>query len=258
VKTYPQPSTKHRETTCVAALNRQGALRRLFPVTFRFIDGDMQFQKWEWVRANVLRAHDDRRPESHKLDVDSIIKVGAKIGTNNGWEERKKWVEPHILENFEALEKRRQDTGETLGILRPTRLTKLEVTAVKNPDWTSEEKEKLSKECLFDTDETKSRPALRKLPFDFHYHYECETTMGVETNRHKITDWEAGALYWNCVHNYGPNWERPFRARLQEEFAKKDLMLLMGTIHRFPGQWLIVGLIYPPKRKIEPQLQLAF
>lgn len=24
-------------------------------------------------------------------------------------------------------------------------------------------------------------------------------------------------------------------------------MFLMGTIHRFPGQWLIVGLIYPPR-----------
>jgi hypothetical protein len=26
-----------------------------------------------------------------------------------------------------------------------------------------------------------------------------------------------------------------------------DLMFLMGTIHRFPNQWLIVSLIYPPK-----------
>jgi hypothetical protein len=27
----------------------------------------------------------------------------------------------------------------------------------------------------------------------------------------------------------------------------RDLMFMMGTIHRFPDQWLIVSLIYPPK-----------
>ena len=31
-KTYPSPSTTYRETTCVAAINNKGALRRLFPV----------------------------------------------------------------------------------------------------------------------------------------------------------------------------------------------------------------------------------
>jgi hypothetical protein len=32
-------------------------------------------------------------------------------------------------------------------------------------------------------------------------------------------------------------------------------MFLMGTIHRFPNQWLIVSLIYPPKLPTEPPRQ---
>lgn len=34
----------------------------------------------------------------------------------------------------------------------------------------------------------------------------------------------------------------------------------MGTIHRFPDQWLIVGLAYPPKQKPvqNPQMGLGF
>lgn len=38
-KTYPSPSSKYRETTCVAAINRQGEMRRLFPVPFRLLEG---------------------------------------------------------------------------------------------------------------------------------------------------------------------------------------------------------------------------
>ena len=58
-KTYPSPSASHRETTCVAAVNRAGALRRIFPVPFRLLDGDAQFQKWEWIQARVSRPTGD-------------------------------------------------------------------------------------------------------------------------------------------------------------------------------------------------------
>lgn len=48
---------------------------------------------------------------------------------------------------------------------------------------------------------------------------------------------------------YGDDWEKPFRAKLEEDLGGKDLMFLMGNLHRFQDQWLIVSLIYPPKRK---------
>jgi hypothetical protein len=34
-------------------------------------------------------------------------------------------------------------------------------------------------------------------------------------------------------------------------------MFLMGTIHRFPEQWLIASLIYPPRQRPEPELQVS-
>jgi hypothetical protein len=33
------------------------------------------------------------------------------------------------------------------------------------------------------------------LPFDFHYRYACEPPAGVRAYRHKLVDWEAGALH---------------------------------------------------------------
>ena len=254
VKTYPQPSSKHREITCVAALNENGQIRRVFPVPFRLLEGESRFKKWEWIRAQITKANDDHRPESHKIDVDTIERLES-IGKQKEWAERRRWIEPHIVKNFDALESRRQTTGETLGIVRPVKILALEITPEKQTDWTEDETIKLTREGLFDSTETRARKPLRKLPFAFHYRYQCED--GTEF-RHRITDWEVGALYWNCVHLYGPNWEEKLRQKLETELPNKDLMFLMGTIHRFPHQWLIVGLIYPPKPKISLQPALNF
>ena len=249
-KTYPSPSSQYRETTCVASVNEAGELRRIFPVPFRLLEGSYRFKKWEWIDAKLTATSKDRRPESRRIDVDSITRSDRVIGTENEWSKRLKWVEPHILPSFDALEKRRQETGETLGILCPSRILSLEIKPVEQADWTPADWEKLTRDGLFDTAAVKARPPLRKLPFDFYYHYEIETASGVEVHRHKLTDWEVGALYWNC---YGkPNCEELVRQKLEIEFSAKRLMFLMGTVHRFPDQWLIVGLIYPPKPQPKP------
>jgi len=58
-------------------------------------------------------------------------------------------------------------------------------------------------------------------------------------------------LYHNCFNKYNANWENKFRQKVEVEFHKKnDLLYLLGTMHRFQDQWLIVGVIYPPKGRI--------
>lgn len=86
---------------------------------------------------------------------------------------------------------------------------------------------------------------LKKLPCDFHYRYECETPEGAKAFRHKLVDWEVGALYWNVCRR--PDWQEAMRQKFIAQFRDRDVMFLMGTIHRFPGQWLIVSVLYPPK-----------
>jgi len=256
-KTYPNPSKQYRETSCVAAVNSQGQLRRLFPVPYRFLQGDRQFQKWEWITARVSKARKDHRPESYNIDADSIIRKKI-IPTSNGWKQRLKWLDPHFLATPFDLELRRQQQEFSLGCVRPNRIIELQIKKSSQPDWTEEERQKLIQECLFDTAEAKSKIALQKVPFDFYYTYNCVESNGqlVEA-RHKITDWEAGALYWNCLARYGTEWEKYFRMKFEVDFAsKRDLVFLLGTIHRFPDQWLIVGIYYPPKLSTNPSTQL--
>jgi hypothetical protein len=241
--TYPNPSAKYRETNCVAAVNEGGELRRLFPIPYRLLDGTEQFKKWEWISAPIMKSNNDHRPESHRIDVDRIYRGYGQMPPGKLWPDRLAWILPHVVDDFETLEQRRQTTQQTLGILGPVRLLGLEIEPETNPTWTPEEIAKLSKDGLFDTEEVRNRAPLRKLPYRFYYSYE----IGGQVHRHLITDWEAGALYWNCLRLYGPQWEEKFRQKYEVEFSNRDLLLLMGTIHRFPDRWLIVSVIYAPK-----------
>jgi hypothetical protein len=169
-KTYPAPSTQYRETTCVAAVNNLGQLRRLFPVPYRLLEGSAQFKKWEWITARLTIPDKDHRPESHRIDADSIERSDNILDTKHGdWSARLRWIEPHVVPGFAALEARRQTTNETLGFLRASRIVELKITPLKQTDWTGSDKIKLTQDGLFDTVEIKKRQQLRKLPYDFHY-----------------------------------------------------------------------------------------
>lgn len=256
-KTYPLPSREYRETSCVAAVAKNGELRRLYPVPFRLLDGAQQFKKWEWIGARVQKAWKDHRPESYKLLEGTIQRTGKQIDTKDEWQKRLQWIAPHIFSDPDKLESHRQESNQTLGFIRPKRLLGLDITPLKNSEWTAEELSTLTSDELFDSEEVKNRAPLRKVPYNFHYRYTCDTADGEREFRHMVTDWEVGALYWNCRRGAGSDWESKLRAKLEGEFSKKDLVFLLGTVHRFPDQWLIVGLYYPPRTGSGNQAQLG-
>lgn len=253
-KTYPSPSAQYVETSCVAGISQDGAMRRLFPVPFRMIEDGQQFRKWQWIDVRVEKAPKDHRPESHKIYVDTI-NCGDVIDTKKAWSGRWEWLEKiPAFDSYDAIEETRLADGLSLALLRPKRLIGLEISKARNPDWTDEEREKLLQEQmqgnLFDeVEERRQVKQLRKVPFDFYYRYVYDTPEGEKERKHKIVDWEAGALFWKCRESHGTDWEKPFRAKLEEDLGAKDLMFLMGNQHRFQDQWLIISLVYPPKRK---------
>jgi hypothetical protein len=251
-KTYPSPSAKHTETSCVAGINEAGEPRRLYPVPFRLISGDQQFKKWQWIRVRVEKSPADHRVESHRIFVDTI-QAESVLSTEKQWTLRRAWIDKlPSFDDFAALDAARDQTGISLALLRPKYLVKLEIAPADNPDWTDEELAKLLHEQnqgkLFDQEEERKQlKLLKKLPFDFYYHYTCDTPNGERVYKHKIVDWEVGMLFWNCRKSHLDTWEVPFRAKLEADLAERDLKFMMGNIHRFQHQWLIISLMYPPK-----------
>lgn len=262
-KTYPTPSAAHSETSCVAGMDADGNLVRLYPVPFRLVTEEQKFAKWQWIEASIEKSPGDHRPESHKIGVDTIRGLET-IPTEKTWGKRREMLDKlPLYENFESLDQARLDCGITLGLIRPGRILGLNIKKAPSETWTEEELEKLEKlqrqPGLFDQDDVKSSlKRLEKVPFDFYYSYECIVDGARVVHTHKIVDWEASQLYRNLRRVHGESgWEAPFRKKLEAELPSKDLMLLMGTIHRFPHQWLIISLIYPPKQLLEADQQMS-
>ena len=257
-KTYPSPSAKYAETSCVAGMTAEGRLIRLYPVPFRLVADDQQFKKWQWITARLEKARDDHRPESHRIFVDTIECDADPLPSGKaGWPIRSELLAKlPLFTDFAAVETARVEHGITLARLRPTRILGLDIKKTDNPVWTDDEKEKLLRlqqqsELFDEAEEGKQIRLLEKLPFDFHYRYECDVDGQTFAYRHKLVDWEVGALYRTVRRQHGDAWEAPFRAKLEQELPSKDLQFLLGTIHRFPNQWLLVSLIYPPKPLVE-------
>src|SRR5690348_807429 len=73
VKAYPQPSRTYEETVCVAAVSEDGRqMLRLFPIRYRNLPKDRQFDRFDLVDLVLETPRDDHRPESRHVVEDSI------------------------------------------------------------------------------------------------------------------------------------------------------------------------------------------
>lgn len=248
-KTYPSPSAQYCETSCIAGINEQGEMRRIYPVPFRLLSEEQRFSKWQWIEARTRKSNNDHRPESFRIDIDTL-ECKEKIPTTDAWAIRRQWLKQiPTFESFTDLQNWSTKTGRSLALLKISLIEALEIIPVRNPAWTAEEIEKLTRSQqqgnLFSATEAERQTRqLEKLPYDFYYKYLDPKASS--TKRHKIVDWEAGALYRTCYQSHKETWQKPFKDKLETTLPSKDLMFLMGNIHRFQDQWLIISLIYPP------------
>lgn len=114
VKASPQVSKRHGETVCCAGVNNKGEWVRLYPVSFRSLDQASQFRRWDRIRFRWKRPQDDRRPESLRVDHQSIEIIG----------ELKQRERLNFLSRLEVSSIGKvMEEGKTLALLRPKHLT---------------------------------------------------------------------------------------------------------------------------------------
>jgi hypothetical protein len=57
----------------------------------------------------------------------------------------------------------------------------------------------------------------------------------------------SGESYRKWKKEYGAHWEQKFRQRYETDMITKyDTHFFVGTLHQYPGTWIIIGLFYPP------------
>jgi hypothetical protein len=96
----------------------------------------------------------------------------------------------------------------------------------------------------------KTFQVIPKMPYSFSYKFEDASGRQSEL---QVLDWEAGALYWNCLRGSNGNEQQALakvRHKYFDEFTKKDLHLFLGTTQQFhfvaPNPWVIIGVLPIP------------
>lgn len=252
VKTYPSPSTKYGETVCCAGIDAETRdWIRMYPVNFRSLEQYAKFKKWQFIDAAWSPSPSDGRPESRKVHQDTI-RSGEVLPAGSRWPARMRWLEPLIDASLESLKTEQRRTNKSLGAMRPKRIKRFIVR--KAEGWDAEAKDELQQLSLQWTDSPEPRGHLEQLPYDFLYEFECDDASCSGTHQMEIFDWELGQAFRNFRRKYGPKaWVAKLREKYEQELPRRDLILLLGTHHRWRS-WLIVGVIAPPRPKaIESQ-----
>ncbi|HEV7395178.1 MAG TPA: hypothetical protein VGN86_01605 [Pyrinomonadaceae bacterium] len=125
-------------------------MMRLHPVPMRYMDTEHRFHAFQRITARVQKHDTDPRPESYRIDPNSI-QVGEIITNHNL---RRSYIEnsPHLIQSVEALKDKQHVDGTSLGIVSPKDI--LDCWIEKRPasekvEWEANEKIRMAQQNLF-------------------------------------------------------------------------------------------------------------
>lgn len=264
VKTYPTLSAKYGELVCTAGLREDGSWIRIYPVPFRQLEAYQKFPKYSFIEAEVVRNTKDARPESHKVNTDTLNLTGEELSTDDHWRERRQWIlkRGKVHTNLTELIEANKQGGLSIATFKPAKIIDFKAEPDK-PDWGNEKLAAVdalaSQGDLFSGWKGADLAALiRKLPWKFSYTFEDDAG---KRSTMMIEDWEIGELYWNCLKTSSSPTEavKKVRQKYRTEFATKDLYLYLGTTRKYDGwannPFVIIGVFYPPFQQ-QPELDL--
>jgi len=251
-KTYPEFSEKYYETVCTGAVDPDtGKLVRIYPITLRYMKEP--FKTYDWVETKIDRNTSDPRPESFKIEQNSI-KVVGHIDTKDGWVERSRWIlrDGNVFRSVEALRAAQSRDGTSLGLVRPKTVHK--IFCKKRPDserteWDAHRARALAQKELFVDAETETKD-LVYMPVQYRAKFSCDDPACTTEHDLSILDWGIYALSRRQYATRGAAMaERDVIAKIEEcmDAATHDAYFFLGNTKAHPQNFMIVGLYYPPK-----------
>lgn len=230
VKAAPNVGKKHGEMVCCAGLDAYGQWIRMFPISFRHLPKEKQFKRWDRVRFKWRLPDDDPRPESRRVDSQSLTIVGRMPDR-----EKQSFLAKRIVGGLAA----ERAKGRTFALLKP-QIDQFIVVS-RSAAEIREEQHKL--------DAARQQPdfftpdplvPVTACPYSFKYKYRTDDGEREGT----CQDWETEATFFRWKNQYG---ETKALDQMRDTFGKKlperGLYFAMGTHSLWPDQWLINGLI---------------
>lgn len=246
VKTYPEISTRYTETVCTAGiLAETKRFVRLYPIRFRYIDGDQRFKKYQWIRAAITKAQNDPRPESYNIDPDSI-ELRDIIPVGKGWGERCEWIlnENTLFPSVEALKAAREEKGTSLGIIQPKSVKKvfIQIRDPKELEQAIAKKDSIVKQLDF----FEEKKDLYILPIKISVEFICNDSK-CSGHQMSILDWEFGQLYRKLSRS--EDWQEKIKSKILDTICgeNKDTYIMLGNMVSRPNIFCVLGFFWPPK-----------
>ena len=244
-KTYPEISKKYTETVCTAGLHKATKkLVRLYPIRYRYLTGESQFKKYQWIKAKIVKANSDPRPESFNL-VENTIEIGNIVGTGDDWIEREKWIinQNTLFDSVEDLLISQKKSRTSLGIVKPKEILDFKIEPKSLEEINEAEIKKksvLSQMGLFEQPKD-----IELLPFRLVLKFKCNN-QNCSGHNMSILDWEFGQLYRKVKGSV--DWEQKITDKVMSVCSsKREPYLILGNIARWQHIFCILGIFYPPK-----------
>ena len=259
VKTYPTLSRKYGETVCTAGVRGDGTWIRIYPVPFRRLDEKEQYRKFDWLECRLIRNPSDPRPETFRPVDQGELKPVAHLDTADNWRERRHLLlkTARVYDRLDDLIAGAKANRVSLAVFKPTRVLDFFWEA-EDRDWDLDRvrqmREATKQNDLFaDNTWRETFKVINKLPYSLSYRFEDAAGRQSEL---QVLDWEAGALYWNCLWAADGDEHvalAKVRQKYFDEFLRTDLHLFLGTTQQFhfvaPNPWVIIGVLPIPHER---------
>jgi hypothetical protein len=191
VKTYPIPSSRYDELVCTAGVTESGDFIRLYPVNFRDLPFSQQYRKYQWLEVEAAKhTGRDSRKESYRPNCETIRLVGEPIPAKNDWTERAKYALAKRSQSMEDLYAQQAADRTSLGVFKPRRIGDLVVSSDADK-WKPAFEAALRQQRLWENRKASREPP-RKVPYKFHYQFECDDARCSRKHQMMIEDWEVG------------------------------------------------------------------
>ena len=260
VKAAPVLTSNLDETMCVAGARIDGDRAewiRLHPVPFRDLATEARFAKYQKVAVDVIRPKSDRRLESW-TPISGSISLGAKLGTERAWADRRALVSQLLTADMcDLVEANRTGSGPSvpsLAVVRPVESPELVIAERDDAQltkWRQRAEGAKNRISLFD-DPATAKPDFEVVPWRFSYKYRCGRT-DCATHTQTIVDWEVVALWRHVRHR--SNWQDLMRQKFEDELWQgKAAALFVGNQEQHPASFLVLGVFWPPAVSYQPRL----
>ncbi|WP_156965483.1 hypothetical protein [Paracoccus sphaerophysae] len=229
IKAAPEIGRRHGETVCVAGLDRYGRWHRLYPVPYKDLQQSQRFNRWDRVRVRWRRPGDDNRPESKRIDPQSLRVVGAVPQAERG-----AFIERAIVRSLEV----EYSSGRSLALIRPER-PELRIKRLSAHELAKSQRRRDELHAQADMFANAEIPK-QAPPYSFRFVFEHAG----KQREYQCLDWETEWTFFKWREKYGEDATLKMMIETWSSFRDRGLVFAMGT-HRVSHwrNWLLSGLI---------------